>query len=244
VSNLLTASWPHRRDLAGPGLAGQVTAHARTGRATGEGVPRRLVFDAPPRDSVACAGLLQAAQAVLAHDDLPAALAALAGNALQGRPSRTFWARSVARYGSTCSERLRLAAEPLTRTFRKIGGPRGTRAPLHSDYQPEHIAAFLETAWYDRHLAHLTGPAPKLLRRTAAVRLVQWARGGSLGDAAGYLGINPGKLQFKPSNDFQKWLHEPGNTRAVTATLHDLAANLSTARQLTDYQRRRDALRD
>ncbi len=169
---------------------------------------------------------------------------ALAENALEGRPSRTFWARSIARYGSTCSERLRFAAEPLTRTFRKIGGPRGTRALLHSDYQPEHIAAFLETAWYDRHLAQLTGTAPKLLRRTAAVRLVQWARGGSLGDAAEYLGINPGKLQFKLNNDFQKWLHEPGNTRAVTAALHNLAANLSTARRLIDYERHRDALRD
>jgi len=244
VSSLLTASWPHGRDLVCAGLADQLTAHARTRRATGKDDPRRLVSGAPPRDAVACARLLQAAQAVLAHDDLPAALATAAGNALEGRPSRTFWARSITRYGSTCSERLRLAAEPLTRTFRKIGGARGTRAPLHSDYQPEHIPAFLETAWYDRHLAHLAGPAPKLLRRTAAVRLVQWARGGSLGDAAGYLGINPGKLQFKPSNDFQEWLREPGNTRAVTAALHDLAANLSTARQLIDYERRRDALRD
>ena len=244
VSSLLTASWPHGRAPVSAGLADQLTAHARTRRATGKDDPRRLVSGAPPRDAVACARLLQAAQAVLAHDDLPAALATAAGNALEGRPSRTFWARSITRYGSTCSERLRLAAEPLTRTFRKIGGARGTRAPLHSDYQPEHIPAFLETAWYDRHLAHLAGPAPKLLRRTAAVRLVQWARGGSLGDAAGYLGINPGKLQFKPSNDFKEWLREPGNTRAVTAALHDLAANLSTARQLIDYERRRDALRD
>src|SRR5260370_22521196 len=99
--------------------------------------PRRLVSGAPPRDAVACAGLLQAAQAVLAHDDLPAALATVAGNALEGRPSRTFWARSITRYGSTCSERLRLAAEPLTRTFLQIGGPRGTRAPAHHHYPPQ-----------------------------------------------------------------------------------------------------------
>ena len=32
--------------------------------------------------------------------------------------------------------------------------------------------------------------------------------------------------------------------RAVTAALHNLAANLSTARRLIDYQRRCDALRD
>jgi len=219
VSNLLTASWPHGLDLAGADLAGQVTAHTRTRRVIEEDVSRRRAFDAPPRDAVACAGLLQAPQTVLAHDDLPAALATLAENALEGRPSRTFWARSIARYGPTCSERLRLAAEPLTRTFRKIGGPQGTRAPLHSDYQPEHIAAFLETAWYDRHLAHLSGAAPKLLRRTAAVRLVQWARGGSLGDAAGYLGINPGELQFKPSNDFQKWTGARPPRRRLQARL-------------------------
>ncbi|GHE49469.1 hypothetical protein GCM10017778_36600 [Streptomyces vinaceus] len=72
---------------------------------------------------------------------------------------------------------------------------------MRSDYRPEHIPAFLGPRWFEEHFSHLEGTTPKILRRTAAVRLVHWASGGSMNEAAELLGISPGRMQFTPAND-------------------------------------------
>jgi hypothetical protein len=133
----------------------------------------------------------------------------------------------------------------VTRTFRKTGGCRGTRAPVRDDYRPEHIAAHLQPDWYQRHLAHLSGMAPKIVRRTAAVRLVLWAMGGSQGDAATYLGINPEQAQFKAASDTRLWAKARFKPADFDAALRELAAELRTPRQpLINYLRRRQELQE
>ena len=82
----------------------------------------------------------------------------------------------------------------------------------------------------------------RVLRRATAATLVQWSAGGSLGDAANYLGINPNGGQYAFTKDLYQWLdNDPAGTRFSTA-LVNLAAELDTTGVLTNYKRRRDAL--
>ncbi|WP_102922365.1 hypothetical protein [Streptomyces noursei] len=133
---------------------------------------------------------------------------------------------------------------PLTRTYRRTG-TRGGRIPQRQGgYRPEHIPAFLEQSWYDRHLAPLQpGSHAKLLRRLGAVFLVQWAMGGSMGDAANFLGINPKGGKYASTDRVYRWLEEQGTDR-FTTVLEDLAQELDVAPAPVHYQHRRLALRD
>ena len=245
ITALISTSWPQGSHLAGAGSA-EKPAHIHDQRHGAPGIPRnRRIPDPLPRDPEACAALLSAAQLLLDEKDLEGVLSQFARAASNSRPSRTPWARIFARHEDTCSERLRTAAEPMTRPFRKIGGCRGTRAPVRDDYRPEHIAAFLQPDWYQRHLARFFGMAPKIVRRTAAVRLVQWATGGSQGDAATYLGINPGQVQFKAASGTRLWAQARFEPADLDASLRELAAELRTPSQpLIDYLRRRQALQE
>lgn len=105
------------------------------------------------------------------------------------------------------------------------------------------MPAFLEQPWFDEHLATLArGSVAKVARRLAAATLVQWAIGGSLGDAAHYLGINPAKGQYAPTKNLAQHLVElePGR---FTQALHDIAQQLDAATSRTDYHHRRQALK-
>jgi hypothetical protein len=243
IAALISTSWPQGRHLVSAESAGKIAAHVHD-EAHGA-PPDRRILDRLPRDPHACAALLSAAHLLLGEEDLEGALSQFARPASSSRPSTTPWARIVARHEDTCSGRLRAAAEPMTCNFRKIGGCRGTRAPLRDDYRPEHIAAFLQPDWYQRHLARFSGMAPKIVRRAAAVRLVQWAMGGSQGDAATYLGINPGQVQFKAASGTRLWAQASFHPADLDTALRELAAELRTPRQpLIDYLRRRQALQE
>ncbi|WP_399103348.1 TniQ family protein [Streptomyces sp. 11x1] len=118
VADLLSASWPQAQELVDTGLAGHVTAHvherAAEHRGTSSNPHRYQVIDAAPRDAVACAGLLQAAQRVLAESDLSDTLAPLVQAAFRERGARFAWTTAFARHEDACSERMRTSAEPLT----------------------------------------------------------------------------------------------------------------------------------
>ncbi|WP_331750120.1 TniQ family protein (plasmid) [Streptomyces sp. NBC_01707] len=245
---LISSTWPQGEHLLNTALAEHVTTHLHSDSERSDTSNGRLQYsrlrDAPPRDPVACAGLLHAAHSMLEAGDLSECLSRFI-HAFSKRPTRTPWVRFFAGYEHSCSRRFRNAAEPLTHAFRKIGGPQGTRAPLRNDYRPEHIPAYLEPDWYERHFAPIVGIAPKVLRRTAAVRLVQWAIGGPLGDAAAYLGITPDRMQFRANTDYQRWERAGRDPAEFESVLRELSAELRTpCRPLVDYQRRREALRD
>ncbi|MEV8035156.1 TniQ family protein [Streptomyces sp. NPDC086182] len=245
---LISTTWPQGQYLLDTTLAGHVTTyiHSASERSgtSNNGLQHHRLRDAPPRDPIACAGLLRAAHTLLEASDLSERLSQLVHTPGE-RPTRTPWVRIFDRYEHSCSRRFREAAEPLTRTYRKIGGPQGIRAPLRDDYRPEHIPAYLEPDWYARHFAPIAGIAPKVLRRTAAVRLVQWAMGGPLDDAATYLGIAPNLVRFRTNTDFQRWERAGRNPAEFELVLRKLSAELRAPnRPLIDYQRRREVLRD
>jgi hypothetical protein len=71
----------------------------------------------------------------------------------------------------------------VIRSYQKVGGKKRIIVAEHYRYRPESIPAYLEPDWHERYFSHLTAAPVKFLRRTAAVQLVQWVAGGSLGDA-------------------------------------------------------------
>ena len=237
ITALLCASWPLARDLVGTAMIAAVTGHVHR-----LGAGARQTLDSPPAGPIATAALLTAATAVRDNADLQYALARHIQAAWTGRPSRAPWAQILDRHHSSCSQALRQAAEPAIRAYRRQSGPHSTKAPARPDgYRPEHIPALLEQSWYQQHLAPLEYDSPKNMRRTGAVLLVQWAAGGSMGDAAEFLGINPNRGQHAPSAGLYQWLRHHGSAR-FTAALQDLARSLDNAPALTDYRQRRQAL--
>ncbi|MEU9992477.1 hypothetical protein AB0E10_37890 [Streptomyces sp. NPDC048045] len=78
---------------------------------------------------------------------------------------------------------------------------------------------------------------------TRRVFLVQWAQGGSMGDAAGFLGINPNGGQYASSTEVYQWLDQLGTAQFTTA-LQKPAQELDATPDPVDHQRRRMALRD
>jgi hypothetical protein len=239
VTAMLCITWPDSRNLAEPAAQALISQHA------GElGAGTRQVIDRPPRQPLAAAGLLTAAAAVLDDPERQTALARSLRSPRDGRPSRTPWARVFDRHSLACSQQLRDAFEPSARAYRRIGGPHSAKAPARTGgYGPEHIPALLEQHWHDEHLARLGYRAPVTMRRAGSVLLVQWAAGGSMGDAAGCLGIRHERSQYSFPPDLVRWLNEHG-TGEFTAALHRLAAQLDAATGLVNYQRRRQAMRE
>ena len=222
-----------------PGARSAVDEHVRALSAGS-----RQAFDRPPRKPAAAAALLTAASALLDAPDLGEVLARRTRATREGRPSRAPWTQVFDRHESSCSENLRQAAAPVTRAYRRTGF-RGTKAPVRAGgYRPEHIPAFLEQHWYEKHLAPLQlGSRTKSLRRLGAVLLVQWAAGGAMGDAAAFLGINPAGGQYAATTATYSWLSNQGPDR-FTKALRDIAEGLDLTSGLTNYRRRRESLQN
>lgn len=259
---LICSTWPATRTLAPiPAAADAIDQHvdelkrqATQQQARNPNAPTRVMFDPPAPDAAAGAGLVFIADRILqgspeqVRDHLRALLPASTRQA-----SRTPWGLRVSRTTTPCSPGLTAAYAPLLRTFTKAGGqPQARREPTIQPrrWGPEHIPAFLPKDWYDRHVEPLAGVNPMFTRRTAALRLVQMVAGGSLGEAAGYLGIattattheRKGRIYSGAGHVHRnaKNQHDP---HAFNSALHALAAELDQpTTRLIDYQKRRRAL--
>jgi hypothetical protein len=242
VAAMLCTAWPASRDFTRPADHALISQHVSE-----LGTGTRPAIDRPPRNPLAAAGLLTAAAAVIDDPGLQAALIRTLRASEEGKPSRTPWAGVFDRHSRSCSQQLRETFEPATRAYRRVSGPHSTKAPARTGgHGPEYIPALLEQRWYDQHLARLGYQAPVNMRRAGSVLLVQWAIGGSMGDAAGYLGIRlpPSSGQHSIAHDLAQWL-DKHNDEGFTAALHDLAAQLDAdAPRLVNYQRRRQAMQE
>jgi hypothetical protein len=238
VSALLCSSWPLARELMDPRTAAAVDDHV--GRLSG-GV-RHKSLDTQPGSVLATAGLLTAAVSVLDSPDLAGAVARHFQDRTAGRPSRASWARVTERHRSACSPAMREAADSVTRVYRRTSGPHSPKAPSRAGvYRPEHVPALLEQRWHDKHFATLGYPGTTTMRRAASVLLVQLASGGSLGDAARYLGIRTRRPQHSFGPELARWLAGHG-TKDFTTALLSLAAQLDETPGLVNYQNRRQAM--
>ena len=239
VCSLINGAWPHSQDLiAGPGMAECLGRYITS---TGGAAPRRhTLCDIPPLDARPAAALITAAVRILDGSDLRVLGGFLApsrdGHSRESPRGR--WIRRYQRAGHDCSDGFRDALEPLLNRFQRAGRrPSGRRAPARrTGFGPEHISGHLQDDWYDEHFRHIAGNT-RLLRRAAALRLVQMSAGGSLADAAAFLGIDDRYLKASPGSS--AFAADPAEFRLA---VHALAHQLSTTPGLVNYKHRRDAL--
>jgi rubredoxin len=201
IGQLACSTWPAARSLSpSEETASAIDEHVASLRRQAEGRQRaaapsasRIRFGDPPANAAASAGLAHIADRLLAGSagEVREQLRQLLPDSAR-KTGRTAWARRITRSSPPCSAGLQDACSPLLRGFTRAGGrPEGRRNPVlrPQHWGPEHIPAFLPEDWHARHFTPIDGVIPMFIRRTAVLRLVQMAAGGSLGEAAGFLGI-------------------------------------------------------
>jgi hypothetical protein len=126
------------------------------------------------------------------------------------------------------------------------------RAPeITTRLAPENIPAQLPAEYFDQYLRRIKGASPRLIRRTASVRLVQMIAGGPLGDAADFLGLptswaSAGGIRIYAHRGVLKITKRAGSQRdpgEFDAALEKIAAQITAAGHLIDYRHRRETLR-
>jgi hypothetical protein len=263
LSLLICATWPTLRHLSpSDETAAAADRHAEWQQnrianvLNGSPTARaRTTLDLPPTNAVASAGLLCIADSILAGDSPDTVrdqLRPLLPNSTR-QARRTFWGSWVTRYAPSCSSGLQAAYGPLLRSFTKSGGrPQARRAPATRPrrWGAEHIPAFLPQDWYARHFAPLDGVNPMFVRRTAVLRMVQMVAGGSLGEAAGFLGIADtnstwlvqGRI-YSGAGHVHSTARNHSDPLAFDAALATLASELDApTTPLINYHHRRQAL--
>jgi TniQ len=240
VCSLINGAWPHSRNLiTGPGTAESLGQYiASTG---GAATRRHTLCDAPPLDAGPCAALITTAARILDVGDLRALgeLLAPARDGASRKSPRGRWIRRYQRTGHDCSSGFRDAIEPLVNSFQRTDRrSRGRRAPApQTSFAPEHIPEHLQDDWHHEYFRRIGGNT-RLLRRAAALRLVQISAGGSLAEAAAFLGIDHRYLKASPGS--AAFADDPAEFRLA---VHALARQLSATPELINYKHRRDALR-
>ena len=241
VCSLINGAWPHSQNLiTGPGMAeclGQYIA------GTGGAAPRRhTLCDTPPLDARPGAALITAAARILDGRDLRVLgeFLAPARDGASRKSPRGRWIRRYQRAGHDCSGGFRDALEPLINSFQRTDRrSRGRGAPAPQiTFAPEHIPEHLQNDWYYQHFRHIGGNT-RLLRRTAALRLIQISAGGSLAEATAFLGIDHRYLKASPGS-----AAPAGDPAEFRLAVHALARQLSATPGLINYKHRRDALQD
>jgi hypothetical protein len=166
------------------------------------------------------------------------------------KANRTYWGLRVLRSEIPCSEGMQTAYALVLRNFTRP--PRGRRnAVLRPErWGPEHVPAFLPADWFHRHFTPIAGVSDMFVRRTAVLRLVQMVAGGSLGEAAGFLGIastdttweNKARVYSGAGFVHSAASRQP-DPQCFETALSGLARELDNpATALVNYQRRRKAL--
>jgi hypothetical protein len=208
----------------------------------------------PPMDAAASGALAHIADRILAGnpDEVRERLKLLLPPG-KWKDSRTYWGLRAVRSATPCSEGLHAAYAPLLWRFTKAGSrPQGRRNAVIQPQRwgPENIPAFLPEDWYSRHFRPLTGVSPRFIRRTAALRLVQMVVGGSLGEAAGFLGIATTGTTYFNKSGIYTWAGRVHTTArqqpdplGFETALQALARELDDpATLLVNYRQRRQVL--
>ncbi|WP_405987349.1 hypothetical protein [Streptomyces sp. NBC_00872] len=237
LTSFLSTTWSASRDMIAPSVHDAVAEHVLD-LDEEEALDTRQVIEGPD-----CGGLAADRRLRPARRPRPRRRTGLArersGN---GSPSRTPWTQVLDRHRSSCSERMREPAAPSTRSYRRVS-PRGLRISDRIDgYRPEHVVAFLEQDWFEKHLAPLgLGLYVKPMCRSGP-------SSSSSGEVAEPWVTRPTSSASTPKA--ANTARQPGSTggstttgrRTFTRALRNLARDLDTAAAPINYRRRREAL--
>lgn len=244
---VIVASWPTSRDLAQTsGGERLIDRHVRRRRGEIEAIRRsgRTVreiglYDRPPLDSATCGHLLALADHITATPDSKVAcrlLQPLLGAAPLVHP----WAQQFLA-GGYCSEGLRAAVQ-MALVRRTETKPALQPAPRRVRFGSQHIAQHLLPEQVAKHLADFGGIPERLLRRAAAAKLAQICLGGPAAVAAEQLGT-PLIASRYALTTVEGQLRTRRRRAAFDVAVDGLAHDLDTTPVLTDFGRRRDALK-
>jgi hypothetical protein len=238
IATFLRAIWPRSRELIDPAARSAVGDDMRTIRSQSSVFTDIRLLDKPSASATITAALLTAAAAVLVDPDRQDFLAhSIRASGLDSAP----WISAFTKHIAACAPPLRQVLEPLTYTSWRTGYAKSSHPKR--GYRPEHVPAFLEQDWYLQYFARLLqGRCIKIVRRFVAATLIQQSAGGSIGDAARYLGFSP-ITQYAPSRTLYNWLATIGLNNFNHA-LSDLAQRLDATTDPVDYNKRRHAVQD
>jgi len=249
LTHLVGMSWPRARHLApSPDLADAIDRQHT--HVINERSPTLSLAQWRPLDPAPGAGLLAIAEHILTRENPRAVREHLQELLPPGvfRTSCTGWAEHFAATTAECSPGLRKAATPLVKRFTRKASRSGRAAELQTRFGQDHVPQRLPDHLFERHLSHLDGIGPALLRRGGSVRLLQLAFGFSLGDAAHHLGLptTPSGLRqqriYTSGTEINRWARNRDDPFEFDAAVAKIAAELDRSTDLVNYGHRRRTL--
>jgi hypothetical protein len=276
VSCLITMTWPLARPLlpAEPVLAAAFDRHATCQR---EDIDRRrrqglrvhalTLYDTPPLDAAACAGLLLAADALLRPEPARREIGELIAAAYPSSALRTFLGgtrefcspglreiveaeMSRLRPPDQRGEASRLRKKPVAPKLARDGWTSYHLKQGHLVVGPEgnwrfdhrHVPQRLPDEWAALHFSDVRGIQHRHLHLTAAIRLAQLSGGGSHSTAGEKLGIPRGTVTSAVQH-VRAWTRDPANSLRFATAVREFAERLNAIARPTDYALRRSQLR-
>jgi hypothetical protein len=271
ITVVIRLTWPMATNLTGAvSFADAIDEHVgrqhkamRSLAEQGRRAVPMVLYDTPPLEPRACAGLLDTATRLLGLADPPSL-----ANILHPLLARAFDDPRCIRFINlaipACSPALqdvltsiessRNAQRPPSRrgdnlrgstvSYRwRAGSP--SPAPRPScQFDHRHVPQHLTAQWFERHLAPAaSGIHPRILRRAAAVRLVQMTRQHTIAEASALLEI-PETTSRPAIFMTDSWARSNTvNTSQLIAALDAIADELESSARPIDYANRRHALR-
>ncbi|WP_434600129.1 hypothetical protein [Streptomyces sp. A5-4] len=244
LSSLIIATWPAAHpNVSDPTTlaADRVLTQRRRGEAAGTAT---FTSNSPPVDARACAAILLTADTMLSSPDMATAFAPLMPTSEPGiRRAQLYNTWEVAFKGvrQECSPEFQQAADTVLTRYR-CTGQKGRRRPHpKAKFLPLHVPAFLLDDWAARHLAEFPVVNPCALRRSSAILLVQRVKGGSVGEASQFLGMNQSGKRIGAIRDLVNRLRSADLIDKFDAAIDCLAGELERTPSI-NYHRRREAL--
>jgi hypothetical protein len=253
---LITASWPAAASLVTTAhhhaLIDEHVHHTRQ-QITDDRRGVRMThahYDKPPADAATTAALLATAQAITNAGNADTVRAILAP-LLDTEPASRPWARKFLPGDGYCSPGLHTALGPevgALHIIKRTGIPHhAIRRRLPPPPRPvrfgvQHIPHRPLPAWISSHFDDFTDIAPRLLEHAVAVHLARTSLGGTIADAATQLDI-PRQAADHAITVVNHTLAQTSRRTAFDQAIHNLAEHLDALTELTDYGKRRNALR-
>ncbi len=249
---LVQLSWPLASDLAGPPeLAEALDAHVedlrreiiRLRRERDQETAGFGLLKSMPLDTRACGSLLLVADQILGdREGIKENVEPLLEEALNRERTFTYILRAKGPY----AELLGGALIRRRNGFRRANRVRSRiqrYAAGNYPFSPDHIPQMPPMVWFGDHLQDLDGINLKLLRRAAAIRLVEHCSGGSWIEASEVFGM-PRSTTVSTLLAVKRWIAKDANRLRFHQVVHALSLHLEQDDLLVNYGNRRRKLRD